>query len=240
MGYDTRHRASFAQNYIKNPSLVRYVLGCMPIMPNEVVVDVGAGEGAFTRELATMGAKVVALELDPENVKILKTLEGVEVIEGDARTFEPKWVTYPITHGEYVTIGNIPFNLSSELIKVFLLKKPMPRLAGFVVQREFAERVLGVTERSLLSTLIEVFYTGEIVHHFERGDFSPKPSVDTVFVRFTLRPNVSREVYERFGEFKDMIKRGYTQPIKSILGKPATQLRGEEWVKVFIDNHSSA
>lgn len=236
MTYNRERRAAYGQNYIKNPALVRYVVGLLDVRQGESVVDVGAGEGAFTRELATMGAQVVALELDADNVQELQKLPGVEVVPGDARQFEPKWTKTPLEHGEYVTVGNIPFNLSSELVKIFLLKKPMPRLAAFVVQREFAERIVGTHERSLVSTLIECFYTGEIIHRFHKGDFSPKPSVDTVFVMFTLRSDIPSVILRRLGEFKDVIKRGYTQPIKRIGKKLATEISGREWMTHFVDS----
>lgn len=237
MTYNREQRATYGQNYIKNPALVRVLVSKLGISADDTVVEIGPGHGVWTSEFAAVAGKVVAVEIDTENVTHIKELElpNTKVLHLDALEFEPKWAGVPLLHGQYKTFGSIPYNISSQLIKKFLLKKPMPAEAYFVVQREFAERVTGRAGRSLVSTLIEAFYKSETVHHFNREDFSPVPSVDSVLVHFTLRSDVPKKVWENFGEYKDMLARGYTQPIKRIGRQLATELTADEWFAHFVD-----
>ncbi len=224
--YNTKQRAKYGQNYIKDPSLVRRLLEMTSVNESDTVLEVGPGHGVFTGEILKRASKLVSIEIDEENVDILKRKfkdeilnKKLEIIHKDALLFEPRWSKTKVEDGEYKIVASIPYSISSELFKKFLLKKPMPSEAWFTVQKEFAHRALGTHNGGgdgLLSVLINSFYNGEIVYEFDREDFSPVPSVDSVFLHLQLRTDVPELVELNFGQYKDFVRDGFTQPIKTV------------------------
>ena len=138
----------------------------------------------------------------------------------------------------------------------------MPSDAWFTVQREFALRAIarpGSAGSGLLSVLINSFYEPEIVHEFAREDFSPVPAVDSVFLELRARHDVPELVTMHFGEYKDMVRDGYKQPIKTVqqffnnkvpahklqqlsdkhkfmLKSKTTELTAVEWQSLFVQS----
>lgn len=221
--YDSAQRAAYGQNYIKDPSLVRRLLSDTTVTEADTVLEIGPGEGVFTDEILQRAGKLVSIEIDAGNVEHLKDVyqkelaeKKLEIVHKDALLFEPRWAKTEIKDGEYKIVASIPYSISSQLFKKFLLKKPMPRDAWFTVQKEFALRALGKGERGLLSVLVNSFYDGEIVHHFAREDFSPVPNVDSVFLQLTARSDVPELVTMHFGQYKDFVRDGFNQPIKTV------------------------
>ncbi len=221
--YNTKRRAKYGQNYIKDPSLVRRLLDKTTVVESDVVLEIGSGEGAFTGEILRRADKLVTIEIDKENVEHLQDAytdevqaKKLEIIHKDALEFESRWAKTEIKNQEYKIVASIPYSISSELFKKFLLKKPMPSEAWFTVQKEFALRAMGKSENGLLSVLLNSFYDMEIVHEFAREDFSPVPGVDSVFLQLTARGDVSEPVEMHFGEYKDFVRDGFTQPIKTV------------------------
>ncbi len=224
--YNTKQRAKYGQNYIKDPSLVRKLLEMTSVTNGDTVLEIGPGHGVFTSEILKRADRLVSIEIDEENVEILKgkfadeiNSKQLEIIHKDALLFESRWSKIDIVDGEYKIVASIPYSISSELFKKFLLKKPMPSEAWFTVQKEFAHRALGKHNGGgdgLLSVLVNSFYDGEIMYEFDRDDFSPVPSVDSVFLHLKLRNDVHELVELNFGKYKDFVRDGFTQPIKSV------------------------
>ncbi len=266
--YNTKQRAKYGQNYIKDPSLIRRLLVKTTVGGADTVLEIGPGEGAFTTELLEVVGKLVTIEIDGQNVDTLKRKFGreidsakLELIHKDALGFEPRWTKTSIKDGEYKIVASIPYSISSELFKKFLLKRPMPSSAWFTVQKEFALRAMGKSEHSLLSVLLNSFYDMKIVHEFAREDFSPVPSVDSVFLQLIIREDVPELVEVHFGEYKDFVRDGFTQPIKPVqkhfkdvinsnklqqladkhkfkLKDLTTNLTAEQWQALFIASKS--
>ena len=221
--YNRDTRSKYGQNYIKDPSLVRRMLAFTNVTDADTVLEIGSGHGVFTSEILRLGADLVTVEIDGENVEILKrkfveelASKQLEVVHKDALEFESRWCKTEIKDGEYKIVASIPYSISSQLFKKFLLKRPMPRAAWFTVQKEFALRAMGKSEYGLLSVLINSFYVSEIVHEFEREDFSPAPSVDSVFLQLEARDDVHELVELNFGQYKDFVRDGYEQPIQTV------------------------
>ncbi len=261
--YSTAQRAKYGQNYIKDPSLVRRMLELTTVDESDTVLEIGPGHGVFTNEILKRAGELVTIEIDNENIEILKrkfddelVSKKLEIIHKDALLFEPRWAKTEIKSGEYKIVASIPYSISSQLFKKFLLKKPMPSEAWFTVQKEFAHRVLGHTGGGLLSVLVNSFYKGEVVYEFSRDDFSPVPSVDSVFLQLILRNDVPEIVTMNFGEYKDFVTKGFEQPIKTIqkhfnksidsnklqqlsdkykfkLKEPTTELTAGQWQALF-------
>ena len=224
--YDRAQRAKYGQNYIKDPSLVRRLLEKTTVIDEDTVLEIGPGQGVFTAEILKRAGQLVSIEIDEGNAQYLKDMykdeirsKKFEIVHKDALLFEYRWCKTDIIDGEYKIVASIPYSISSELFKKFLLKKPMPRQAWFTVQKEFAQRVLGSFQSGsdgLLSVMVLSFYEGEIVYDFDREDFSPVPAVDSVFLHLKARSDVPELVTMHFGEYKDFVRNGFTQPIRAV------------------------
>ncbi len=267
--YSTAQRAKYGQNYIKDPSLVRRLLEMTTVSETDTVLEIGPGHGVFTAEILKKAGELVSIEIDAENVEILKRKfkdelqsRQLEIVYKDALLFEPRWAKTDIVDSEYKIVASIPYSISSQLFKKSLLKKPMPSAAWFTVQREFALRAIarpGVAGSGLLSVLINSFYETEIVHEFAREDFSPVPSVDSVFLQLIARRDVPELVTLNFGQYKDFVTKGFAQPIKSVqkhfngaipanklqqladkqkfkLKEPTTELTSQQWQALFVES----
>lgn len=210
--YDTTKRQELSQNFIKNPSLVRYFVDLMDCPSDGLVIDLGAGQGIITRELLNKGYSVWAVEKDRELVAALKENLGhnihLKIIGQDIRAvqypFDPYWV-----------IANPPFQIFSQLIKDLLFGKNSPEGILLVGQKEAVERLTGVSEVSLISTLFQSLYTIDIPHDFRPTDFSPAPGVETCVLRATKIPT---HLWQDSEEYQDFLKYAFLQQ-KSTLQK---------------------
>ena len=267
--YDREQRAKYGQNYIKDPSLVRRLLEKTTVDERDTVLEIGPGQGVFTREILERAGQLVSIEIDDGNVQYLKDMykeeiksKQLEIVHKDALLFEYRWAQTNIVDNHYKIVASIPYSISSELFKKFLLKKPMPSEAWFTVQKEFAQRVLGGFVNGndgLLSVMILSFYEGRIVHEFAREDFSPVPAVDSVFLELTARHDVPELVTMHFGEYKDLVRNGYQQPIRTVqkffsekvsanklqqladkhkfkLKELTTELSARQWQAIFVES----
>jgi len=264
--YNKKVRAKFAQNYIKNPSLARKILKFGEYSDKDIVLEVGIGEGVFTKELARLVSKILAIDIDKNNTDALQKFfqksgmqKQIEIINEDALKFERKFVKTPILHGQYKLFSSVPYNISSQFVKKYLLRKPMPKNALLILQKEFAERALGKSHKGaegLLSVLLHSFYTASIVHNFKKTDFSPQPSVDSVLVVFNLKKDIPEELLRNIGEYKNFVRDAYVEPIKTTqkylqkfltdkqiqklsdkykfkLKAPVIELKAEQWMEIF-------
>jgi len=267
--YNTAQRAKYGQNYIKDPSLVRKLLAMTTVTDDDTVLEIGPGQGVFTKEILERAGQLVSIEIDEGNVQYLKDMykdeiksKKFEIVHKDALLFEHRWAQTNVVDNHYKIVASIPYSISSELFKKFLLKKPMPSEAWFTVQKEFAQRVLGGFvggNDGLLSVMILSFYDGRIVHEFAREDFSPVPAVDSVFLELIARKDVPEFVTMHFGEYKDFVRDGYKQPIKTVqkffvnkiasnklqqladknkfkLKQQTTELSAKQWQALFVES----
>ena len=152
------------------------------------VLEIGPGGGVLTGELADAGASVWALELDPAwAFELARRLRGlpVETVVGDA--LDVSWRHLP--DGSLVA-GNLPFNVATPLIERLLLDARGVERAGFLVQKEVAERLAAGPSSSSygsLSVLVAARARVRILGVVPRGRFKPPPRVDGAFVGLDLR-----------------------------------------------------
>ncbi len=219
--YNKEKRIKYAQNYIKNPALVRRLLKGLNLNTDDCVLEIGPGEGIFSAEILKSAGKLLSVEIDKENIanlnkKFAKEIKGGAFVlyHKDALLFDKKFEFKKHSCKSHKIVASIPYNISSQIFKKYLLKKPLPKEAYFVVQKEFAKRVM--SEGELLPTLLQSFYDIQVLYEFEKRDFSPAPSVDSVFMILKLKENIPEIIMSNFGDYKAFVSKAYTQPIKSV------------------------
>lgn len=194
--YNAEQRKSYSQNFVKNPSLIRYIIDFISLTHNPLIFDLGAGEGIITKELIERGYRVQAIELDPDLYTKLHDNFGEKatIINQDIRT-----IAYP--NEPFVIISNPPFAIFSELIKGLYSGENSPESALIFGQKEAIERVIGVTEPSIISIILNSLYNCEVVYTFEKTDFSPAPSVTVELLRLERIPTPIWDVKQDYIKF---------------------------------------
>jgi 16S rRNA (adenine1518-N6/adenine1519-N6)-dimethyltransferase len=205
------------QNFLIDKKVMRKIVEASEISKKDTVLEVGAGIGNLTLELAKRAKKVIAVEKDKRMVEILKEnlrdFKNVEIIEGDIReTFLT--IVQNITR-DYKIVANIPYYLTSYLIRKFLETKKRPKLMVLMVQKEVAERICAKSPKmNLLAVSVQFFAKPEIVSFVSKNCFWPKPKVDSAIVRLKVkgeRLKVNKEL------FFEIVRAGFSHPRKQLI-----------------------
>ena len=187
--------------------------------PDAQVLEIGPGIGSLTRLLAAAARRVVAVELDTHLLPVLEEVIGgsgnVEVIQGDILKLDPAQIMGPKGDGYYV-VANIPYYITSAVIRHLLEAAAKPRRIVLTVQREVAERICAEAgDLSLLALSVQVYGRASIAARIPAGAVVPPPKVASSVVRVDLYPQPLIAA-ERLGDFFQLIRAGFSQKRKTL------------------------
>jgi len=223
--YHSEKRKAYSQNFIKNPSLIRYILDRFIIPPQSLVLDIGAGEGIIAQELVKRGYTVQAYELDNElTLDLQQKFAGttVEVIQQDIRRIQ-----YPNT--PFYIVSNPPFAIFSEFMKGLYEGKNSPEGALIFGQKEALERVIGITEMSIISIILQTLYHSEIIYTFQSTDFSPAPSVAVQLLRLQ---RINTPIWDTKQEYIAFVSYAFSQQKSSLMKNVDSIFTYEQWKRL--------
>lgn len=233
--------ADSSQYFLRNPRLIKELVGHSTIKKSDTVYDIGAGSGVITSVLAARAAKVIAYENDARVVKKLR--ENVEKFP-NVIIAEQDFLSSVLPQTSYKVFANIPFHLSSPILKKLTESKWRPTAIYLVVQKQFAHKLLIDDKRftGLLGAQIAPLYISRIRKRLQKTDFWPRPAVDTVFIELLLR---DRQLIPetKLAAYRDFIADCYADPKIfakmprkdagiSIELKPS-QLTLDQWIELF-------
>lgn len=210
-------RKSLGQNFLSDPGVLRRIVDAAGLEPGCEVLEIGPGLGSLTRCLALAARRVVAVELDGDLIPVLETVVGglgnVEVVHGDMLKLDPARL---MGGSGYFVAANIPYYITSAIIRHLLEAAARPRRIALTIQREVAERICaGPGDMSLLALSVQVYGQPSVAARIPAGAFYPPPKVDSAVVRVDLYPQ-PRIPAERLGDFFHLIKAGFSQKRKTL------------------------
>lgn len=194
-------KKSLGQNFLSNPRILERIIEAGEVTPADTVLEIGPGTGNLTETLSQKAGRVIAVEKDQRLIEPLKekfpAATNVHVIEGDILALpEDFFKTWNLETENYKVIANIPYYLTSHLLRVMLEDWPGPFLVVLMVQKEVAQRILATApDMNLLALSVQFFATAELVQHVARGNFRPMPAVDSSVIKITPKatvPSISR------------------------------------------------
>ena len=184
MAIKNQQQIILGQNFLRCSNLVRSMIQASSIEPTDTVVEIGAGRGIITGELACIARKVIAIEKDPSLAQQLRwqfrSVRNVEVIEKD-------FLQYRICEREYKAFANIPYNITADILRKLLYTAPTPKEAYLILQKEAAEKFAGVPRETQFSILAKPRFDFQILRPLRRTDFAPVPKVDSVLLYIKKR-----------------------------------------------------
>jgi 16S rRNA (adenine1518-N6/adenine1519-N6)-dimethyltransferase len=215
--YDLRAQKGLGQNFLEDPLALEKIIAAAEIQPIDTVLEIGPGLGSLTRYLAVAAREVVAVELDAELLPPLKQVlapyQNVRLIQGDILKLSPKDL---ITRRDYLVVANIPYYITSAVIRHLLEAETKPRRMVLTVQKQVAERICAQPgDLSLLALSVQVYGKPRIVEHIPAEAFFPAPKVNSAVLVVDIYPAplVKDELLDTF--FK-LIKAGFGQKRKTL------------------------
>ena len=210
------------QNFLINPKPIDTIIAAGSVTAGDRVLEIGPGLGALTEALLQAGAHVTAIEFDGKIAAYLKKTyadnKNFEIFEGDV--LEVATDEFLKNLGTYKIIANIPYHITSDIVRKFTESKLKPEVICLLVQKEVAERLAAVPPNmSMLALFTQWFARVDYVATVPRSYFMPAPAVDSAIVRITPRSEEEQLRGLLIDEQKklfSLIKRGFSNPRKQL------------------------
>ncbi len=188
------------------------MLKATEISQKDIVLEIGPGIGTLTQELAQKAKRVIAVEKDPTMVKILRETTGalpnIEIIQADILKLNLARLSYS------KVVANLPYYITSPVIRMFLEAKNKPELMVFMVQKEVAQRICAKPpDMNLLAVSVQFYAEPKIVSFVRKGAFWPQPKVDSAIVKIVPKNELP---FVDPGLFFRIVKAGFKQPRKQL------------------------
>ena len=218
-GQKPSKRRALAQHFLVDKSVLSRILSASELSDGDTVVEVGAGNGALTRELVRTAAKVIAVEIDPELASSLPVRlhnpSNLRVINDDARHMD---LASMVRENEsYKMVGNLPYYAATPILRHFLESDGLrPSTMVVMVQREVADRMVAHNGRmSLLAVSVQLYGVPRVICTIPPGAFSPAPKVTSALVRIDPLPRPAIDV-SNVRHFFDLVRAGFSAPRKQL------------------------
>ncbi|MBI2798591.1 ribosomal RNA small subunit methyltransferase A [Candidatus Saccharibacteria bacterium] len=249
-------KKSFGQHWLFDQESLEKVVEAAELTKDDFVLEVGPGRGSLTELLARKAKAVIAVEADADLLPGLQAqfalTSNVEIVEQDILKFDLS----KLPPG-YKVVANIPYYLTSNLIRRLLEAPNSPSIMSLLIQEEVAERIVAKPgQMSILSVSVQYYATAHIVRAVSRELFQPVPNVDSAIIQIVRRPKPAftadtkklfRLVKAGFGEKRKMLRNSLsgglqlpTNEVESLLEqaklKPtarAQELSLDEWRRLY-------
>ncbi len=223
-----RHGFNFSkalgQNFLINPSVCpRMAENCL-CDENTGVIEIGAGIGVLTAELAKRAKKVVCIELDTRLLPILdETLAdfgNIEIVNADVMKVDlNRLIEEKFSGMEVVVCANLPYYITSPVITMLLESRLPIKAVTVMIQKEAADRLctpVGSRDSGAITVCTNYYAEAKQLFNVSRGSFMPAPNVDSTVIRLDIRPEPAVKVRDEKKFFK-MVKAAFAQRRKTAL-----------------------
>jgi 16S rRNA (adenine1518-N6/adenine1519-N6)-dimethyltransferase len=214
------------QHFLVDPHAVCKIVDGAEVGSEDTVLEIGPGPGILTVHLAERARRVIAVELDDEMLDPLRQAltgkDNVKIVHGDILEQE---ITALVGDGPYKVVANLPYYITSAILRHLLTSKNRPSCLVVTVQREVAERIVGTpqkrqrhkqsTRMSLLAVSVQFYGQPRLLARIPAGSFRPVPTVDSAVLRIDTYDPMPWDVEdERL--FFQIVRAGFAQSRKQL------------------------
>jgi len=219
-------RKGLGQHFLIDEEVLQQVVAAAELTSSDVVVEIGPGLGVLTRELAQRAGWVITVELDNSLAVILKQtlapLGNVTVVNEDILKVDPATLLegvkgkFPSVQEGYKVVANLPYYITSAVLRHFLEASAKPQSVVVMVQKEVAEAIVAKPgQMSVLSVSVQLYGKPEIVSYVPPESFYPPPEVDSAILRIALYPESIVAVNDT-ASFFALVRAGFCASRKQI------------------------
>lgn len=196
-------KRSYSQNFLVSERAVREIAAACALEADTPVLELGAGCGTLTFALAAISSRVIAIERDPDMLRVLAAERGerpVELVDGDAK--EVDFGAYARAAGRRLVVaGNLPYAITGAIFRNLTAQAEHVERAVLMVQREVRDRLVaqpGTAEFGALGIFTAQRFAIDTVLHVPRTAFHPPPKVTSSVVRLVPLPVPRAELTPEF------------------------------------------
>ena len=221
--FEIRPLKGLGQNFLVDRGVLQRILETAEVGPQDVVLEVGAGLGILTRALAERVRRVIAVEVDQLLVTVLReqlsTFANCEVVLGDILELDIAELVRTADAGpapRYKVVANIPYYITSAVLRRILEQDHKPELVVLMVQNEVAKRIVAEPgEMSLLSVSVQFYGRPSFIARVPARCFHPIPKVDSAILRIDVHEQLPLP-RDSIGPFFDVVRAGFGQRRKQL------------------------
>ncbi len=204
-----RAKKSLGQNFLINRGVLDKIINAAELDKNDTVIEIGPGTGVLTEKLAEKADKIIAIEKDRRLIEGLKEKfknTNVEIVEADVLKLDIgelfRNYKLEIRNSNYKVVGNIPYYITSHLLKTISEEWARPKLIVLMVQKEVAQRITAKPPHmNLLALSVQFYAEPKIISYISRGSFRPMPKVGSAIIRLNpkderLKPEFKKEFFK--------------------------------------------
>ncbi|NDJ60628.1 MAG: ribosomal RNA small subunit methyltransferase A [Chloroflexi bacterium] len=215
--YQIHPKKSLGQNFLHDPNALEKIITVAELMPDDTVLEIGPGTGMLTARLAQAVRRVVTVEVDDRLHPVLDvqlaTYRNIELIIAD---FLDTDVNALVKTDDYIVVANVPYYITSAILRHLLEATPRPRRIVLTVQIEVAERLVAQPgDMSLLAVSAQFYAQARIKARLNPAVFWPRPEVSSAVVRLDTYPQPPVAVPSEQAFFR-VVRAGFGQKRKQL------------------------
>jgi len=190
----------FGQNYLTDPNIISKLISILSLKYNDSLIEIGPGKGSITKQIYPLIEKFYAIEIDTRVIQDLsEKFENLKIFNTDIKKikFHDLGITPPIK-----IIGNIPFNLTGEILFKLVEEKEIVSEASLIVSYEIAKRLVAkkrTKEYGALTVIFNYLSTIKLVSKVSKNVFFPKPNIDAAIISIKFNksenPKIDRNTF---------------------------------------------
>ncbi len=219
----------YGQNFLINEEVISKMLEAGEVKKDDTVVEVGPGFGVLTLALAEQAKKVISYEIEKKIesywVEQMSRNKNIEIIWGNILKISND--QFPMTN--FKVIANLPYQITSNVIRKFLEAANKPEFMVLMVQKEVAERICAPAgDMSVLSVSVQYYAEPEIVMQVPKSDFWPVPAVNSAIIKIkNINPEKASE------EFFKIVKAGFANRRKMLIKNLSAVTDKKKLLEIF-------
>ena len=230
-------KKKLGQHFLVDRNIVGKIIAAASIEEGEMVVEIGPGRGAMTGDILDAGARLTAIELDPDLARNL-VREFTDRGTLEVRSEDAVQVSYSALSEEkgskLKVVSNLPYNISGPIVARFVEERSAFTEFVIMVQKEVAQRFTGrpsTKEYGALSVLVQTYMEAKLLFDVHPGSFKPQPKVESSVVTMRVLDAPRVEVTdEKF--YKSVVKASFVHRRKTLINSlktltiPTDEVRG--------------
>jgi len=214
------------QHFLNDSAVVKKIITAADLTPSDVVIEVGPGKGILTDALVMSGARVIAIEWDEQLADDLQKKyaghENITIVHGDIRRTHLLPLLRQHNTTTYKVIANLPYYITSSIIRLFLESDTPPKEMVIMVQKEVAERIVARPgQMSILAVSVHYYAHADILFTVPPHAFDPAPDVESAVLRIISDTHRAPRDKESVKKFFRMVRAGFSARRKTLLNNIA-------------------